>query len=132
MLLSFVLFSRYWVAYFVCVYLGLSFIGNFMLCFYLCEWWTCSQHFMLPHQWLSESGRRCLGWGVPISGLGRELWGLFLPRPIQATMESGTSGYFFWAQVRLGGFGGGMFGCEKAQDWWCSQPSLVAGPPVLF
>lgn len=31
--------------------------------------------------------------------------GLYLGKPAQVTLESGTPDYFFWAQVKLGGFG---------------------------
>lgn len=47
------------------------------------------------------------GWGVPFLGCGGQggSSGLCLARPTQVTLDSGTPGYFFWAKVRLGGFG---------------------------
>lgn len=120
--------------YFLCTWLhtssmfiwaSLSYI-NFILCFHLCEWCTCSQHFVLPHQQLLESGRRCLAMRCPHFWAGE---GALSTLPAHA--YSNHPGVRHLWLLLLGtseawGFGVGIFGCGQAQDCWCSQPPLVS------
>lgn len=132
MLHSFFLFSVYWVTYFICGYLGFSFICNFMLCFQLCECWTCSQHFVLPYQWLSESGRRCLGMRCSHFWAGEGAL-----RTLPAHVFSSHLGVRHLWLLLLGtseawGFGQACLAVGKHRIGDIANHPWFPGPPLLF
>lgn len=91
--------SLCWITSFVCLCGSpIKWPDNSTLCFHICEWWSCLQYLVLPHQWLWESGRKCLGlrcphfWAVGISS-GDSAWPCLLKSPWSQVLRVLPSGH---------------------------------------